>query len=258
MNLSDKIRIIRKARGYSQEDIGYKIGVSRQTISDWENGKFEPTLDSIRAVSKVLDVSFDTLLNERVDLNDKTMLNIALKNLSNDTKGKVNNSFRYRIREYNVSKMDYFWIVCYFIALITFTTTSIVCGIYSNTNFPCLIVAMISSCFAIGLFISLGIIIRKIKKIQLGGSYTSFGTLSQTHFVIIGWSDSSFDRTIYIPVTEIKSMELDKNATHRHGKVIVKVSGRSKPLVTNDIVKPQKLIDVFNNLETFIENSNEF
>lgn len=258
MNLSDKIRIIRKARGYSQEDIGYKIGVSRQTISDWENGKFEPTLDSIRAVSKVLDVSFDTLLNDRVDLNDKTVLNVALKNLSDDTKGKINNSFRYRIRGYNVSKMDYFRVVCYFVALIIFTITSIVCGIYSIDNIVCLIIASISSGLAIALIISFSVVIKQIKKIQLGGSYTSFGTLSQTHFVIIGWSDINFDRTIYIPVTEIKSIELDKNATHRHGKVIVTVSGRSKPLVTNDIVKPQKLIDVFNNLETFIENSNEF
>ena len=78
--------------------------------------------------------------------------------------------------------------------------------------------------------------------------------MSQTHLVIIGWSDSKFDRTVYIPVSEIESMELNKDATPRHGTVVVKIKGRNKPLITNDIVEPQKLIDVFNNLETFIES----
>lgn len=41
MNLSEKISIIRKARNYTQEEMGDKIGVSRQTVSDWEKGKFE-------------------------------------------------------------------------------------------------------------------------------------------------------------------------------------------------------------------------
>lgn len=81
--------------------------------------------------------------------------------------------------------------------------------------------------------------------------------MSQTHFVIIGWSDSKFDRTIYIPVTEIEKMELDRNATKRHGKVIVTIKGRNKPLITKEIVEPHTLIGVFNNLETFIDNSYE-
>ena len=38
MNLSEKISIIRKARKYTQEEMGDKIGVSRQTVSDWEKG----------------------------------------------------------------------------------------------------------------------------------------------------------------------------------------------------------------------------
>ena len=44
MKLSDKIRIIRKARGLSQEALGDSLsrvsenGISRQSVSDWENG----------------------------------------------------------------------------------------------------------------------------------------------------------------------------------------------------------------------------
>ena len=84
MKLCDKIRIIRKARGYSQEELGYKLeksninGISRQSISDWENGKSEPKLDNIRDLASVLDVSFDTLLDNSIDLNDPKQLTLAL------------------------------------------------------------------------------------------------------------------------------------------------------------------------------------
>ena len=79
MELSDKIRILRKARGFSQEGLGENLsrvssfGISRQSISDWENGKTEPKLDNIRDLAKVLNVSFDALLDESVDLNDAEM-----------------------------------------------------------------------------------------------------------------------------------------------------------------------------------------
>lgn len=84
MELFDKIRILRKARGLSQEQLGYSLsrvnkdGISRQTVSDWENGNFEPKLDNIRDLAEVLNVSFDTLLDESVDLNDEKVLNAVL------------------------------------------------------------------------------------------------------------------------------------------------------------------------------------
>ena len=84
MKLFDKIRILRKARGLSQEQLGYSLsrvnkdGISRQTVSDWENGKFEPKLENIRDLAEVFDVSFDTLLDESVDLEDSAVLKAVL------------------------------------------------------------------------------------------------------------------------------------------------------------------------------------
>ena len=84
MKLFDKIRILRKARGLSQEQLGYSLsrvnkdGISRQTVSDWENGKFEPKLDNIRDLAEVFDVSFDALLDESVNLEDEKVLNAVL------------------------------------------------------------------------------------------------------------------------------------------------------------------------------------
>ena len=80
MKLFDKIRILRKARGLSQEQLGYSLsrvnkdGISRQTVSDWENGKFEPKLENIRDLAEVFDVSFDALLDESIDLDDEKVL----------------------------------------------------------------------------------------------------------------------------------------------------------------------------------------
>lgn len=254
MNLSEKICIIRKARRYTQEELGDLVGVSRQTVSDWEKGKFEPTLDSIRAIAEVLNVSYDTLLNEKVDLSDKVTLNVALKNLDNDTKGKVNNSFRYRIREYNITKKNYLKVIIHFSLIGIFALATLICSLLTKDNEILFFFDIFLGSICLTLLGTLSIPIYEIKKIRNGGDNYSFGTLSQTHLVIIGWSDSKFDRTVYIPVSEIESMELNKNSTKKHGTVIVNIKGRNKPLITNDIVEPQKLIDVFNNLETFIES----
>jgi len=84
MKLFDKIRILRKARGLSQEQLGYSLsrvnkdGISRQTVSDWENGKFEPKLENIRDLAEVFDVSFDALLDESVDLENEAVLEAVL------------------------------------------------------------------------------------------------------------------------------------------------------------------------------------
>ena len=86
MKLFEKIRILRKARGLSQEQLGYSLsrvnkdGISRQTISDWENGNFEPKLENIRDLAEVLDVSFDVLLDETIDLDDDKVLQAVLNN----------------------------------------------------------------------------------------------------------------------------------------------------------------------------------
>jgi len=87
MELYEKIRILRKARGLSQEQLGDKLsrvkrdGISRQTISDWENGNFEPKLDNIRDLAEVLNVTFNSLLDDSIDLNNEKVLDKVLNKL---------------------------------------------------------------------------------------------------------------------------------------------------------------------------------
>ncbi len=60
--LSDNIRYFRKKNNMSQDELAEKLGVSRQSISLWENGQTQPTIDNIIALSKIFNISSDMLL----------------------------------------------------------------------------------------------------------------------------------------------------------------------------------------------------
>lgn len=61
--LGDKIRQHRKLNHMSQEELADKLGVSRQSISLWENNQTQPTIENIVVLSKILGVSTDELLS---------------------------------------------------------------------------------------------------------------------------------------------------------------------------------------------------
>lgn len=66
MAFSDNLTAYRKQAGLSQEQLGERVGVSRQTVSKWEQGLTTPELDKLIALSRVFRVSIDTLVdNER-------------------------------------------------------------------------------------------------------------------------------------------------------------------------------------------------
>lgn len=70
MELSEKIQMLRKKEGLSQEGFAEKMGVSRQAVSKWELGVSKPDVDKILLMSKLFDVSCDYLLKDQVE-NDK-------------------------------------------------------------------------------------------------------------------------------------------------------------------------------------------
>ena len=64
MKLSDKITKLRKANGWSQEELAEQLNVSRQAISRWENGTALPDANNLLQLSKLFNVTTDYLLNE--------------------------------------------------------------------------------------------------------------------------------------------------------------------------------------------------
>lgn len=68
--IGDTIRKYRKANQMSQDDLAEKLNVTRQSISLWENGQTQPSLDSIVALAKLFNVSTDTLLTDDTPATD--------------------------------------------------------------------------------------------------------------------------------------------------------------------------------------------
>ncbi len=60
-----RIRAARKAGKMSQEQLGEKLGVSFQTVSTWETGRFLPESERLPALARELDLSLDALFSEK-------------------------------------------------------------------------------------------------------------------------------------------------------------------------------------------------
>ena len=64
--LGENIYKLRKLKELSQEELAEVIGVSRQTISNWELGETSPNPEQLKLLSKVLGVSVDELINNEI------------------------------------------------------------------------------------------------------------------------------------------------------------------------------------------------
>lgn len=64
MKLSEKIGMLRKKAGFSQEELAEKLDISRQSVSKWELGDSVPELDKIVRMSELFGVTTDFLLKE--------------------------------------------------------------------------------------------------------------------------------------------------------------------------------------------------
>lgn len=67
MILADKIIMLRKKNGWSQEELAEKLDVSRQSVSKWEGGLSIPDLNKIIAMSALFGVSTDYLLKDSLE-----------------------------------------------------------------------------------------------------------------------------------------------------------------------------------------------
>ncbi len=69
MTLGEKIQQLRKASGFSQEQLAEMVGVSRQAISKWETDQSAPEIEKVLLLSKVFSVSTDELLGSGITVN---------------------------------------------------------------------------------------------------------------------------------------------------------------------------------------------
>lgn len=64
MELSEKLKFLRKKMGLSQLTLSEKLHVSRQAVSSWEAGTSRPSTESLKSLAALHNVSLEYLLNE--------------------------------------------------------------------------------------------------------------------------------------------------------------------------------------------------
>lgn len=66
-SFAEKLKEIRLRRGLQQKELGEKIGLNHNRISNWELGYNKPNIDVLRSLCIALNVSADELLSLPVD-----------------------------------------------------------------------------------------------------------------------------------------------------------------------------------------------
>ena len=80
--LGENIKGLRNAYNLNKVGLAAKLGVSKQTISNWENNNVQPSIDTLIKIARVFDVTTDYLLDmnisdRAVDVRDLTPQEIA-------------------------------------------------------------------------------------------------------------------------------------------------------------------------------------
>ena len=89
MTLGEKLKEARKQAGLSQEQLSEKLGVSRSAIAKWETDNGIPDVDNLKALSKLLNVSIDYLLDDGESFDELVMReSYNLEEYGKGSKGK--------------------------------------------------------------------------------------------------------------------------------------------------------------------------
>lgn len=72
MEFREQLMRLRKSRGWSQEELGARVGVTRQTVSKWELGDTTPELEKLIALAELFDMTTDQLLGRQAQAESRT------------------------------------------------------------------------------------------------------------------------------------------------------------------------------------------
>ena len=91
----EKLKVLRKKKGLTQQQIANEIGVNRVSYSNWENGKREPNFENLSMLACIFDVSIDFLLSENLEISKEAYLKL---------KEEKKNLFFVRLKELRLKK----------------------------------------------------------------------------------------------------------------------------------------------------------
>ena len=91
MTLGQNILELRKKSGLSQEQLGEKVNVTRQTISNWELEETAPNPEQLKLLSKALNISVDDLIDN--DLQNVVLSKVKINEKQTKTIKKILKGF---------------------------------------------------------------------------------------------------------------------------------------------------------------------
>lgn len=62
MTIGESLKSLREQHGFTQEELAHRLHITRQAVSRWENGETEPNTESLKLISRLFNVSINTLL----------------------------------------------------------------------------------------------------------------------------------------------------------------------------------------------------
>ena len=60
----NKIYELRKKKHLTQEDLAILLDISDKAVSKWENGTSKPTIENLKKLSNIFDISLDELIEK--------------------------------------------------------------------------------------------------------------------------------------------------------------------------------------------------
>jgi transcriptional regulator with XRE-family HTH domain len=72
-NIGDHIKKFRKARGLSQIELGEKLGVTQQVITNWERNLREPNIETLLNIAGIFEITLEQLVGKKTgEVEDQT------------------------------------------------------------------------------------------------------------------------------------------------------------------------------------------
>ncbi len=114
MTFGEKLKQLRIDNNMTQEELGRQIGIQKSGISKYENDTVEPNLTTLAKISKIFNVSIDSLVPNEVEILNAKPKNVGErlrhlrieKNLTQEEFGKIFNMTKSRISQYETSKHE--------------------------------------------------------------------------------------------------------------------------------------------------------
>lgn len=79
MSFADRLKAFRIMKGLTQKELSEKVGITASGLRMWELGKREPSIEKIRELAVILEVSADDLLDTDTTYKDRDLESIRFR-----------------------------------------------------------------------------------------------------------------------------------------------------------------------------------